>query len=806
MGSRLRLVCLLGLGAVAACGEKATEAVPVDGPPQIRAEALGMNVVRLAWSTALAAGAVNFEVERRVNLQGDFTLLTRVPPQGGDSVVFLDTAVQAETMYGYRVRGLGPTGEVSAPSVVAGVLTPSRPGIVTEVVTTLPSGTAGDPDGYVVRISGPDTASAVISSIAGANSVTFKPLRRGDYAVHFNGVAAQCRANDSLRMVTVTDSGVNTLARANFLVDCRDPTRGDVTVRVNVSRGDNGGPLMVRFVGQADDASLPDSERIVFRETTLGATGGSVTFDRMRPGSYETELRGLSGSCTLTGAAVRPVQVAALDADTVTYAVRCGGTASGDFRPANAAKPYKLRYRFVPAQASVGQPVTLIASADLSAGAAIQFSSVQALTAFDASALRYDGVTFTSPYSGFANAPAGNIAWLATATSAPASQVVEVARFQFTVVGGAGDDVVTSTTLDIFDDLQGNTYVDEAEVLLEAPLQITGGSANQPPVAQIGGGATLSATVGLALSLSGAGSSDPDGTISSYSWSLNGGSPPSATGVTTATTYNAAGTYTAQLTVTDNGGATASATKQVIVTSEGGNQPPQAVIAGSTTLAGVAGQPVSLSAAGSTDPDGSITGFAWTLSGASPPTATGSAPTATWSTPGPYTVQLTVTDNLGATGTASKQIVIAPASSDAAVLRLMFEPAQPDGRVPLTVTLQFLADVPETPGTESLKSFRIDSVTWNGARLALESVANPSNVNLSTVTNPGRPGWILLSGTIVGSGAGGTVPLATLFLRPVVGSSGSTTTTSGVTQLISPTTLGSFNYAPRTRVEEATYP
>ena len=791
-----------------ACGEKATESVPVDGPPQVRAEALGMHVVRIAWSTALADGAVNFELERRVSLQGDFELLALVPPQGGDSVAYLDTAVEAETMYGYRVRGIGPTGEHSGPSVVAGVLTPSRPGIVTEVVTTLPSGSSsGDPDGYVVRISGPDTASAVLSSIGGAASVTFKPLLPGEYAVRFNGIAAQCRASDSLQMVTVTDSGVNTLVRANFQVDCRDPNRGDVTVRVNVTRGDNGAPFTLRFVGQAADATLPDAERIVFRETTVGATGGSFTFDRVRPGNYETELRGIAGGCTLTGTAVRPVPVAALDADTVIYAVRCGGGAGGDFHPANPAKPYKLRYRFVPAQAAVGQAVALIVSADLSAGSPIQFSSVQALTMFDATALRFDGASFTSPYSGFANAPSGNIAWLATATSGPAGQVVELARFQFTVVGGAGEDVVTSSTLDIFDDLQGNTYVDEAEVLLEAPLQISGGGGNQPPVAAIGGGAMLSATVGVPVSLSGSGSSDPDGSITGYAWNLTGGAPPSATGATTSTTYAAAGTYTVQLTVTDDDGATASASKQVSVTSGGGgNQAPTAVIAGAATLGGVAGQAVSLSATGSTDPDGSITSYAWTLAGASPPSAAGANPSATWSTASTYAVQLTVTDNLGATGSASKQIIIAPPSSDAAVLRLTFEAAQPDGRVPLTLVLQFLADIPETPGAEALKSFRIDSVTWNGARLALDAVTNPSNVNLSTVTNPARPGWIQLAGTIVGSGAGGTVPLATLMLRPVAASSGSTTTTSGASQLIAPTALGSFNYAPRTRVEEATYP
>jgi PKD repeat protein len=70
----------------------------------------------------------------------------------------------------------------------------------------------------------------------------------------------------------------------------------------------------------------------------------------------------------------------------------------------------------------------------------------------------------------------------------------------------------------------------------------------------------------LACSFTGAGSSDPDGTVARYAWAFGDGA--TATGATASHTYAAAGTYEATLTVTDDQGATATARRTVTVSAQ----------------------------------------------------------------------------------------------------------------------------------------------------------------------------------------------------------------------------------------------
>jgi PKD repeat protein len=93
---------------------------------------------------------------------------------------------------------------------------------------------------------------------------------------------------------------------------------------------------------------------------------------------------------------------------------------------------------------------------------------------------------------------------------------------------------------------------------------------NQPPLANAGPD-QINRDPGVTVLLSGAASSDPDGSISSYQWTQTAGATVTLTGANTATPsfvapVNTTATYTFTLTVTDNGSPQGSAQDAVTVT------------------------------------------------------------------------------------------------------------------------------------------------------------------------------------------------------------------------------------------------
>lgn len=112
-------------------------------------------------------------------------------------------------------------------------------------------------------------------------------------------------------------------------------------------------------------------------------------------------------------------------------------------------------------------------------------------------------------------------------------------------------------------DTNHEPLLDVSNATVFAPKMIAGpagggGTTNQPPTPSF----TFSCT-DLACSFNGGGSTDPDGTIASYSWSF--GDSATGSGVTASHSYATGGTYTVTLTVTDNVGATGSTTQPVPV-------------------------------------------------------------------------------------------------------------------------------------------------------------------------------------------------------------------------------------------------
>lgn len=187
---------------------------------------------------------------------------------------------------------------------------------------------------------------------------------------------------------------------------------------------------------------------------------------------------------------------------------------------------------------------------------------------------------------------------------------------------------------------------------MSAGVQLT--VPNLPPVAALN--VTPSTGVApLTMSASAAGSSDPDGTIVSTNISFGDGSA-AISGASATHIYKTAGTYTVTATVTDNLGATASKSATVVVTSPiVPNKPPIAVI--SVTPATAYGPvTVNVSAAGSSDPDGTIASTVLSLGDGT--TASGLAASHTYGNAGVYTVTAKVTDNQGASSSASTTVTI----------------------------------------------------------------------------------------------------------------------------------------------------
>jgi PKD repeat protein len=85
---------------------------------------------------------------------------------------------------------------------------------------------------------------------------------------------------------------------------------------------------------------------------------------------------------------------------------------------------------------------------------------------------------------------------------------------------------------------------------------------NQPPTAALAATPSTGAAP-LTVSFYGSGSTDPDGTIASYSWNFGDGG--NSTAANASHIYASAGIYTATLTVTDNKNASASGTVTIIV-------------------------------------------------------------------------------------------------------------------------------------------------------------------------------------------------------------------------------------------------
>jgi YD repeat-containing protein len=164
---------------------------------------------------------------------------------------------------------------------------------------------------------------------------------------------------------------------------------------------------------------------------------------------------------------------------------------------------------------------------------------------------------------------------------------------------------------------------------------------------------------GTAVTFDASASVDPDGTIAKYEWDLDGNGTYETIGGTSPTTtktYATAATPTVRLRVTDNNGATATASRVLTVQ----NRLPTASFT-ATPATVVSGSSVTFNGSGSTDPDGTIAKYEWDFDGnGTYETSTGSTSTTTRAmpVPGTITVGLRVTDNNGGTATTTRTVTV----------------------------------------------------------------------------------------------------------------------------------------------------
>ena len=205
----------------------------------------------------------------------------------------------------------------------------------------------------------------------------------------------------------------------------------------------------------------------------------------------------------------------------------------------------------------------------------------------------------------------------------------------------AGTYTVTLTVTDN----QGATNAVSHSVTVTAP--------NQPPVA-----AFTKTCSGLTCGFTST-SSDPDGSITAYSWTFGDGA--TSTAQNPSHTYAAAGTYTVTLTVTDNQGATSSTSQTVTVTQP--NSPP--VVNAGPDQTAVTGLLYSFSWSFS---DANNNGpWSYTIDWGDGSRSTGSVSSqGTYSAghtyvillPRNFTIRVTVTDAAGASGSDTKVVSV----------------------------------------------------------------------------------------------------------------------------------------------------
>lgn len=264
-----------------------------------------------------------------------------------------------------------------------------------------------------------------------------------------------------------------------------------------------------------------------------------------------------------------------------------------------------------------------------------------------------DSVTLDGSASSDPDGTISSFQWIKI--SGPASFTINSSAATRTVVKNLGAGTY-QFELKVTDN-SGLSAKDTMRVIVDAVV-----TTNHSPVANAGADQTITLPVNT-VTLDGSGSTDPDNNITSYAWTKISG--PSSFNIANANTVQTPvtnltqGVYLFELKVTDAGGLFSKDTMQVIVNPASPTNLSPIANAGTDISVNYDLQTcsfipatVTLNGSASTDPDGTIVTYFWTQTGGQAGTITN--PDAVISTiidipfSGSYSIELTVTDNLGA--------------------------------------------------------------------------------------------------------------------------------------------------------------
>jgi hypothetical protein len=144
-------------------------------------------------------------------------------------------------------------------------------------------------------------------------------------------------------------------------------------------------------------------------------------------------------------------------------------------------------------------------------------------------------------------------------------------------------------------------------------IAVVGASDNRAPVANAG--VDQNVPTGTTITLDGSGSADPDGSLITYAWLLAGQPAGSAAAISDPSSprpsfvADKGGAYTVSLVVSD--GVLSSVADQVVVTASAGNSAPVALAGPDQSV--LVGATVELDGSGSTDADGDLLSYSWSI-------------------------------------------------------------------------------------------------------------------------------------------------------------------------------------------------